>query len=121
MRHGAARQPGARAARDHRHVQRMAGAQHGLHLGFRFRQGHDQRALAIGGQPIAFIRRGVLGIPQQRMRRQMLAECIDDFFLAVGPFTGRQRLQVGRCGGCAHAVNVVQCASSRVEQICTVL
>ena len=49
MRHSAARQAGARPARHHRHAQRMAAAQHRLHLRLCLGQGHDQRTLAVGG------------------------------------------------------------------------
>jgi hypothetical protein len=61
VRHGATRQPGAGTTRHHRHVQAMAGFQHRLHLLIRLGQGHHQRALAVGGQAIAFVGGGVFG------------------------------------------------------------
>ena len=39
----------------------MAGFQHRLHLLIRLGQGHHQRALAVGGQAIAFVGGGVFG------------------------------------------------------------
>jgi len=70
VRQRAARQPGAGAARHHRHTQAVAHAQHLAHLLRRVGQRHRQRPLAIGGQAIAFIGRGLLIRPQQRMRGQ---------------------------------------------------
>ncbi len=69
--HGTTRQAGARAARHHRHIQAMTHPQHCSHLLFSFRQGHQQRALAVGGQAVAFVGRGVFRLVEQRMLRQI--------------------------------------------------
>ena len=53
--HGAAREARARTARHHGHLQLVAGAQHGLHFVVRFGRAHHQRALAVGGQAVAFV------------------------------------------------------------------
>ena len=70
VRHGTARQPSARPARHHRHAQAVAGFQHLLNLFVTLGQGHHQGPLAVGGQPVAFVRRGLLVAPQQHLRRQ---------------------------------------------------
>jgi hypothetical protein len=78
VRQRAARQPGARTARDDRHVEPVAGAQHRGDLLFGLGQRDDERPLAIGGQPVALVRRRVLGLPQQRMGRQHAGQLGDD-------------------------------------------
>jgi hypothetical protein len=98
MGQGAARQPRARAARDHGHLDGVAGAQHGLDLGLGLGQADHQRALAVGREAVAFIGRGVLGIPQQCMGGHMGLERGHDLGLAPRAFGGR-RLSVGRIGG----------------------
>ena len=67
MGHGTAGQASACTARHHRHIQVVAHLQHCCHLLFGFRQGHQKRALAVGGQPVALIGRGVFCLAQQRM------------------------------------------------------
>ena len=74
MRHRPPRQAGARPARHHRHAQRMAAAQHRLHLRLGLGQGNHQGALTVGGQAVAFIRRGVFSLVEQRMLRQIAAK-----------------------------------------------
>ena len=71
VRHGPAGQAGASAARHHRHAQRVAAAQNRLHLRLGLGQGHEQGALAVGGEAVALIRHGVFGLVQQSMRGQI--------------------------------------------------
>jgi hypothetical protein len=73
----AARQPGAGAACDHRHVQAVAGAQHRGDLLLGLGQHDDERLLAVGGEPVALVRNRVLAAPQQRMRGQHDREFAD--------------------------------------------
>ncbi|MNV89470.1 hypothetical protein D3C71_1837650 [compost metagenome] len=55
MRHGAARQAGAGAARDDGRIQALADAHDGLHLLFGFGQRHDSRQRAIQRQAVALV------------------------------------------------------------------
>ncbi len=64
-RHRAARQAGARAARDHRNAQAVAGAQDFAHLRFGFGQGDGERRLPERGEAVAFEGRGFFCALQQ--------------------------------------------------------
>ena len=61
----------------------MAGTQHGLHLLLGLRQGHHQRPLAVGGQAITLIGRGVFLVPKQLMRAQMGLQRLHHLGLAL--------------------------------------
>ena len=98
MGQGTARQPGARAARDHGHLDGVAGSQHGLDLGLGLGQADHQRALAVGREAVAFIGRGVLGIPQQGVGGHMAGQRGHDLGLAPCAL-GDCRLSMGRIGG----------------------
>jgi hypothetical protein len=74
----------------------MAGPEHRLNLLLVFRQGDDQRALAIGGEAIALVGRGVFGVPEQRMRGQHRLQRGDDLRLAFGA------QEHGRISGSIH-------------------
>ena len=97
MRHSATGQAGARPARHHRHAQRMAAAQHRLHLRFGLGQGDHQRALAVGSQAVAFVRRGVFSLVEQGMRRQLLGQGLHHARLQGS--TGDGVLRAGIQGG----------------------
>ena len=71
MRHRPARQPRARTARHHGHIQPMANLQHRLHLCIRLGQRNQQRPLAVGGEAVAFVGCRVLVVPQQGMPGQV--------------------------------------------------
>jgi hypothetical protein len=89
VRHGAARQARARTARHHGHLELVAGLEHGLHLRLGFGQAHHQRALAVGGQAIAFVGRGVFAVPEQGvLGGHHAAEGLHDFGLARGALGG---------------------------------
>jgi len=99
VRHGAARQAGARTACHHRDPQFMAGAQHALHLGLGLRQCHGQRTLAVSGESVAFVGPGLLRVPQQGMGRQHRAQRGQQPVQQRGLFAG------GRIEGSIHAQN----------------
>ena len=61
---------GARAARHHRHLLRMAQAHDALHLFDGLGQHHDHGQLPVHRQPVAFERAQVLRIDQHGFRRQ---------------------------------------------------
>ena len=65
--------------------------QHRLHLLVGFGQGHHQRALAVGGQAVAFVGRGVLGCVEQGVGRQDGLQGSDH-----GLLTGSALLAFGR-------------------------
>ncbi len=119
VRHGAARQARARAARHHGHGQAVAGLQHGLHLVIGFGQRHHQRALAVGGQAVAFVGRGVFAVPQQRVRRQVLQERLHHLGLERGARRRRGGCRGGRgrrggrngAGGRGHACHFRRCGA----------
>ena len=100
--HGATRQTRARTARHHRHAQRMAAAQHRLHLRLGLGQGHDQRALAVGGQAVALVGCGVFGLVQQGVRGQVLRQRLNDAGLQGGAV--QQFFGIG-VYGCVHGVD----------------
>ncbi len=62
----------------------MTGTQRCGDLGFRFRQRHDERLLAVGGQAVAFVGDGVFAMPEQGVCRQPLAQCRHNVGLALG-------------------------------------
>jgi len=62
------------AARHDRHVQRAADVQDRQHLLFVVRQRDDHRQLAVGRQPVTFVRTGVLEIGQDAALRQFGAQ-----------------------------------------------
>jgi hypothetical protein len=98
MRHGATRQAGAGAARHHRHLEPVAGLQHGAHLVLGLGQCHHQRALPVGREAVAFIRRGVFAVPQQGMRRQYALQCLHHLGLARRALERRGLVRVSwRC------------------------
>ena len=73
VRQRAAGEPGAGAARHHRHLEPVADRQHRGDLRLGLGQGDDQRLLAVGGEAVAFVGHGVLALPEQRVRRQRRA------------------------------------------------
>jgi hypothetical protein len=100
VRQRAARQPGAGAARHHRHLQRVAGLQHGGHLRLGLGQRHHQRLLAVGGEAVALVGHGVLGLPQQRVRGQQRRRARRRrLALALGAFARRLGSGVSVGGG----------------------
>ena len=84
-----------RAARDHRDAEAMTGREHRGDLHLVFRQGDDERLLAIGREAIALVGRGVLAVPEQGVRRQDGTERGDDLFLPTRPFDVRLGCQQG--------------------------
>ena len=74
----------------------MAGRQHRGHLAFGFRQRHQQRQLAVGGQAVAFIRHRVLAVVQQRVRRQQRRQRGPHLGLARGAVAGLNTRHGGR-------------------------
>mmetsp|Transcript_5564 Transcript_5564/g.21424 ORF Transcript_5564/g.21424 Transcript_5564/m.21424 type:complete len:312 (+) Transcript_5564:2217-3152(+) len=52
----------------------MTGLEHRSDLVFGLGQGHGQRALAVGGQAVALIGRGLIGLIEQRVGRQQRAQ-----------------------------------------------
>ncbi len=77
MRHGTARQPGARPPGNDRHAQLMTGTQHVDDLPLVFRQADSERQLAIGGEPVALVGAQVLLVDQQAMRWQVELQAPD--------------------------------------------
>ena len=111
VRQRAAREPGAGAARHHRHLEAVADRQHRGDLRLALGQGDDQRLLAIGGEAVAFVRHRVLALPEQGMRRQRGAERGDDLGLAARALAPRparrrrgRRLQARRRSSARTAV-----------------
>ena len=84
--HRAAGQARSGAARHHGDIQRMAGPQHGLDLGFVFGQCDDKGALAVSRQAVAFVRRRVLGVPEQGSGGQDRLQGPHHLGLAFGAF-----------------------------------
>ena len=81
----------------------VTGAQHGSHLLVAFRQCHGQRALAVGGEPVALIGRDSLRCPEQVGSAQRQGERRDHFApLARGAVDGGSWL-VGTHGGLTGA------------------
>ena len=101
MRHGPTRQARARAPGHYRHLQAVAHLQHGLHLGIGLGQRHDQRALAVGGQAVAFVGGGLFALPQQGVAGQVLAQGLHHFGLA-----GQALRRRWGFGGSHHGVTV---------------
>ena len=97
----------------------MTGFQHRLHLGVGFRQRHHQRALAVGGQAIAFVSGGVFGVPQQGMGGQHLFQGCDHLGLTAGAFDrlGLQGARGGVHDGAPGCQTVAQGAVDRCEEI----
>ncbi|KAG0773741.1 hypothetical protein G6F22_014619 [Rhizopus arrhizus] len=83
VRHGAAGQAGARAARDDRRVQPLTDAHDGLDLFFGFRQRHDGRQRAIQRQAIALVGARVLFAEQYAVRGQRGRQRLDQL-LQIG-------------------------------------
>ena len=83
--HGAAGEASTRAARHHRHTQAVAGGQHGLHVRLSLRQHHHQGALAVGGQAIAFVGRGVLRGVEHSVGWHHLLQRLNHLLLKDGP------------------------------------
>ncbi|MNC84888.1 hypothetical protein D3C83_04570 [compost metagenome] len=81
-RQGAAGEPGAGAARDHRHLELVAGLQNAADLVLGFRQCNCHGDLAVGGQPVAFVGLHVLVVEQQRSRGKKDAQRRDHLALA---------------------------------------
>ncbi len=84
VRRRAAREAGARAARDDRHVQLAAGHERATDLLLGFGQDHAERGLAVGGQAVALVGAGVLVDVEQAVRREECAEGVDDGALVGG-------------------------------------
>ncbi|MCY1547272.1 hypothetical protein D9M68_833180 [compost metagenome] len=99
MRHGATRETRARAARHHRHIQRVADLEHRGHLVFGLGQHHHQRALAVGGEAVAFVGHGVFGLPEQRVGGYHGLQCTHHLGLARGAL---ELGGLGGGGGCVH-------------------
>ena len=107
MRHGAPRQASTGTARHHRHVQCMTRAQNRLHLFVGFGQCHAQRALAVSGQTIAFIRRGVFRRRQDRVRGQHPAQCRNHLRAALSQsHVLRSQAVHFRGGQCIHTATL---------------
>ena len=104
VRQRAAAQARAGAARHHRQAEFMAGAQHRGDLRFGFRQRHQQRQLAVGGEAVAFVGHGVLALPEQRVRRQQRRQRGHRLRLAPGAVGCSIGRGLGNCRGqrCIH-------------------
>ncbi|KAG1240204.1 hypothetical protein G6F68_017890 [Rhizopus microsporus] len=83
VRHGAAGQAGARAARDDRRVQPLTDAHDGLDLFFGFRQRHDGRQRAIQRQAIALVGARVLFAEQYAVRGQRGRQRLDQLLQRI--------------------------------------
>ena len=88
MRQRAARQPGAGAARDHRHASRWQARSTAATCSSVSGSATTSGMLAVGGEAVAFVRRGVLALPQQRMRGQQRRQLGDHGRLAARPLGG---------------------------------
>ena len=109
VRHGAARQAGARAARHHRHAQRVAGFEHALHLRIGLWQHHHQRPLAVSRQAVAFVGCGVFRRPQQGVLRHHLLQSGHHLGLPSGAF---HRCLVFWGNSCIHIAHFKPCRPS---------
>jgi hypothetical protein len=82
MWHGAGAQPGAGAACDNRHVERVADAQDLLNLCGAFRKYHQLRQFAVEREGVAFVRSLRLGRSNNAFRAQAGAQAAGEFAAA---------------------------------------
>ena len=78
----------------------MTGLQHAGDLRLGLGQRHGQRALAVGGQAVAFIGARLLVLPEQRVRGQLGPQGLDQLRATPGAEAGqRGGLVAGRLVG----------------------